>query len=236
MSAFYRCDHKPVSIFALFYLETNLRSNNFIRQETVLKEILDEITFNECKDENSPTKIQKDLNDLRNYLLNDKQLRFYTVSDLNKLHDHVVIKNGQSLDAIWLEHFPATLTHNDQLVCVDNQPFNVPLTWNFQKQANKRTLKHTKVSATHSASDLSDLPKVFSPTPNRDFLINLGATESSYVRLLSSIDIDSYTHPSYAGILVLIEYFTQAEGPLWEAVRGPGYCYHQTSTREEKLL
>ena len=45
---------------------------------------------------------------------------------------------------------------------------------------------------------------------------------------VASSDINSHKHADYAGLLVLIEYFTQTEGPLWEAVRGPGYAYSQS--------
>ena len=194
---------------------------------------MDEINLNKCKEEdNSITKVQKDLNELRNCLLNDKQIRFHLVTDLNKLNEYMSKKgNRMKLDTIWVEHFPSTLKHNDKLVCVENKPFSVPLTWNFQKQPNKnhKKIHQRRTSPVNSPFGELDTTKIFSPTPNQDFLINLGATESSYVRLLASTDIDSYSHPNYAGVLVLIEYFTQAEGPLWEAVRGPGYCYHQTS-------
>ena len=167
------------------------------------------------------------MNDLRNSLLDDKQLRFHLVSDLTKLNEHIAKKDSNpKLETIWLDHFPPTLKHNEKLVCVNSQPFVVPLTWTFQKQSSR---VHKKVQQRHSPINDTDLAKIFSPSPNKDFLINLGATESSYVRLLASTDIDSYTHPNYPGILVLIEYFTQAEGPLWVAVRGPGYCYSQSS-------
>jgi Zn-dependent M16 (insulinase) family peptidase len=231
-----------VKKFTNFFLETNLRSNNFIQQEFILKSILDELNLSECKEEdtNLPTKIQKDLTELRNSLLNDKQIRFHLVSDLNKLSEHMAKNGASKLDKIWLDHFPASLKYNDKLVCITNQPFSVPLTWNFQKQANKNHLKkvhqHRRASPVNSPNGDLDATRIFSPTPNQDFLINLGATESSYVRLLASTDIDSYTHPNYAGVLVLIEYFTQAEGPLWEAVRGPGYCYHQTSKKIQLSL
>lgn len=81
------------------------------------------------------------------------------------------------------------------------EPFKVDLTWTLKKTQN---------------------------VAKQDFIINLGSTESSYLRLISSIDITNYKHENYAGLLVLIEYFTQTEGPLYEAVRGPGYAYHQS--------
>lgn len=82
-----------------------------------------------------------------------------------------------------------------------NKPFDVKQTWTL-----KKTERNNK----------------------QDFVINLGSTESSYLRLVSSIDINDYKHENYAGLLVLVEYFTQTEGPLYEAVRGPGYAYHQS--------
>ncbi|CAF0960511.1 unnamed protein product [Brachionus calyciflorus] len=82
-----------------------------------------------------------------------------------------------------------------------NEPFTVDLTSNLKKDES---------------------------ISKQDFIINLGSTESSYLRSISSIDITNYKHENYAGLLVLIEYFTQTEGPLYEAVRGPGYAYHQS--------
>ena len=82
-----------------------------------------------------------------------------------------------------------------------NRPFDVKPTWALKKTES---------------------------TSKQDFLINLGSTESSYLRIVSSIDINDYKHHNYAGLLVLVEYFTQTEGPLYEAVRGPGYAYHQS--------
>lgn len=64
--------------------------------------------------------------------------------------------------------------------------------------------------------------------PKKDYIINLGTSDSAYLRLVSSVDINSYKHTRYASLLVLIEYFCQTEGPLWEAVRGPGFAYHQS--------
>jgi Zn-dependent M16 (insulinase) family peptidase len=229
---------RPLLNDLFFKKETNLRQNNFINQEAILKQILEELTLNESKmDPTEPTQIQKDLNEIRNCLLDNKQLRFHLCTDLNKLSEHLVNHNSTKLENVWIDHFPPTLKHNNKLVNIDNQPFTVPLTWNFKKQstaASKPNSSPTKSqvkrgNATPSPTpSLELLSKVSTPTPNQDFLINLGATESGYVRLFASCDIDSYTHASYPGLLVLIEYFTQAEGPLWEAVRGPGYCYSQS--------
>lgn len=82
-----------------------------------------------------------------------------------------------------------------------NRPFSIKPTWSLKKKDN---------------------------TSKQDFLINLGSTESSYLRIVSSIDITDYKHEHYVGLLILVEYFTQTEGPLYEAVRGPGYAYHQS--------
>ena len=44
-----------------------------------------------------------------------------------------------------------------------------------------------------------------------DYIIGLGSTESSFVRLTSSVAINSYQHIDYPGLLVLQEYFCQTE-------------------------
>ncbi len=44
-----------------------------------------------------------------------------------------------------------------------------------------------------------------------DYIIGLGSTESSFVRLTSSVSINSYKHADYPGMLVLNEYFCQTE-------------------------
>jgi len=100
-----------------------------------------------------------------------------------------------------------------------NEPFKVEQPWKLKKNSEP------------VSSDLS----VFSPMPKRDYVFNLGSSESSYLRIASSLDINSYHHPNYAALLVLLEYFCQTEGPLWEAVRGPGYCYHQSISLSPEL-
>ena len=134
-------------------------------------------------------------------------------ADLNLLRATLT----DSLRSIWLAHFPPALHYNNQSLFNSNEPFQVPPVWTLKK------------SYTENVSLLGNSDcKIFSQLPRTDFIINLGTSDSAYLRLVASLDINSYHHPNYAGLLVLIEYFCQTEGPLWEAVRGPGYCYHQS--------
>lgn len=192
-----------------------------MRQESFLKEAQEQLFKSD--------EIESKLNKLRNELLQDGQIRFYLCADLNKLSD---IRKSE-LDKALLEYFPPTLTHNQNLVFKSNAPFKVDLTWKLKKTKNE---------------SLNDA-QVFTLFPQKDFIVNLGSSESSFLHVISSTDINSYHHPNYASLLVLIEYFCQTEvninlflekfiasyfnisclkGPLWEAVRGPGFCYHQS--------
>ncbi len=76
--------------------DINICKNNFLKQEPFLKDIQDMLE----KFPNDTSIIEK-LNQLRNSILNEKNLRFYMCTDLLKLGQ--LFPNG--LDLIWLEHF-----------------------------------------------------------------------------------------------------------------------------------
>lgn len=158
-------------------------TNSVLRQENFLKKIEEELN----KAGDKQTDVELKLNELRNELLRDKQIRFYMCADLNKLKDSI----STNLDKIWIENFPA-----DQSLFSSKDPFKVDLTWHLKKGLDQ----------THSQL-------VYTPEAKQDYIINIGSTESSFLRLISSCDILSYDHPSYPGLLVLIEYFTQTEVP-----------------------
>jgi Zn-dependent M16 (insulinase) family peptidase len=190
-----------------FKEESNLCTNNFLRQETFLSKLLQEL--NDYKEEDDKkTNVELKLEELRGQLLADgDNLRFYFCTDLKRLYSL-----RPNMDKVWLDQFPADLSFNGQNLFhrPQAQPFSVVKTSHLKKIANK--------------------PGEFlkTPEPKKDMLVTLGSNESSYLRIMSSVDINNYQHPMYASLLVLIEYFTQSEGPLFEAVRGPGYCYHQS--------
>ena len=102
---------------------------------------------------------------MRSNLLKDKQVRFYMCADLDKLNEHMVNNGNKKLESIWLEHFPASLKHNDQHVCITNQPFNVLLTWCLKKESELVKLAN---------ESFQNQPKIFAQTPKKDFIINLG--------------------------------------------------------------
>ncbi|CAL1295066.1 unnamed protein product [Larinioides sclopetarius] len=56
-------------------------------------------------------------------------------------------------------------------------------------------------------------------------IIGVGSVETAYL-LQCSPCITSYTDPDYAPLLVLIQYLTQLEGPMWRQIRGLGLAYH----------
>jgi Zn-dependent M16 (insulinase) family peptidase len=159
--------------------------NDLLRQEDFLNQILCELS-NEFPEK---TDIQLKLESLRNDLLQDGNIRFYMCTDLAKLH----ATHSRPIDAIWLEHFPSGLKHNENQVFVSNKPYQARFTWNLKKGLTQPQ------------------PKMYSPSPKQNTIVRLGSTESAYLRLVSSTDIDNYKHENYAGLLVLIEYFTQTE-------------------------
>jgi hypothetical protein len=165
--------------------ESNISSNDLLKQEAFLSDILRDLN----EEPSSQTGVQFYLESLKTELLQDTNVRFYLCTDLTKLH----ATNARGIDSIWLEHFPAELAHNNTRFLVSNKPYEVSLTWNFKQGLN------------------DGQRKIYSPSPKQDFIIKLGSTDSSYLRLISSTDINFYKHPNYAGLLVLIEYFTQTE-------------------------
>lgn len=166
-----------------FREDINVSKNNFLKQEAFLKEIQDKLANLD------DTSVIDQLEELRSALLVENKLRFYMCADLNKLGEI-----HSKLDSFWLENFPAECQFNNTKLFTSNKPFSVKLPWTLKKE-----LKSTK----------SDL--VFTPLVKRDYLINLGTSESSYLKLIASLDINSYEHPKYAALLVLIEYFCQTE-------------------------
>ena len=190
-----------------FKSTSNICANNFLRQEEILKAIQDKLLKTE-----DVSFIKTELDNLRSSLLKDKQIRFYICADIKTLNK----KNKRSIDAVWKENFPADLKFNELPIFETNCAFCVPPVWKL-----KKTYENDVKSLTNDC-------KIFSQLPKKDFVVNLGTSDSAYLRLVSSLDINSYYHENYPGLLVLIEYFCQTEGPLWEAVRGPGYAYHQS--------
>jgi len=59
---------------------------------------------------------------------------------------------------------------------------------------------------------------------SRGVIIGIGSVESAYL-IQSAPCITSVTDPDYVPILVLIQYLTQLEGPIWRQVRGLGLAY-----------
>ena len=172
-------------------------TNSFLRQDTFLRSLL------------SHSDTAKHLSSLRKCLIQPNHLRFYLCTDLSLLNANPTFSEP------WTRHFPASL-HFDTLPLFSTAnksapAFKVSPVWKLKKS----------YEANLAALDLNTC-RVFSQMPKRDFVVGLGTSESAYLRLGASIDINSYAHENYAGLLVLIEYFCQTEGPLWEAVRGPG--------------
>ncbi len=157
--------------------------NNFLRQEKFLNQVLEELGGN-------PGQVEGKLNELRDALLQSDQLRFYLCADLCKLN----MEEQSSLEDILLKYFPPSLEHREKVVFNPSVPqFQVEFTWNMKKGSGSSTRK------------------VYTNSPKKDYIINLGATESAFLKAMSNTDINSYDHPDYAGLLVLIEYFCQTE-------------------------
>ena len=169
--------------------------NNFLKQETFLKKLHEQLSVVE------DTSIETSLNNLRACLLKDKQLRFYMCTDLNILASSLK-ETATSLDSVWLKHFPQTSAFNEELLFKTNTQFCVQPMW------------HLKQSYSTGLQALQNECRIFTQLPKKDFIIGLGNSESSYLRLVSSLDINSYQHVNYAALLVLIEYFCQTEVKL----------------------
>jgi len=59
----------------------------------------------------------------------------------------------------------------------------------------------------------------------KGLIAGLGAIESSFLMQSAVCLIESRTHPDYAPLLVLNNYLTQCEGPMWRQIRGNGLAY-----------
>ena len=178
--------------------------NNFLKQEKLLNEILEELEKH--TDPSVETSVEKNLSELKDSLMKDQNFRFYMCADLNKVQN---LLNGRILESIWLDLFPATFKYNNNFIFVSNQPFKVDFTWTLKKKPVEKSSPNRLQLSPNSPSNNG--PRINTPATKKDFIINLGSTESSFLHIMSSIDIDSYSHPNYAALLVLIEYFTQTE-------------------------
>ena len=158
--------------------------NNFLRQETFLKDISEKLSSDQGNE------VILKLQELRSSLLGDNKVRFYLCSDLERLHECM---DDKALDSIWLKYFPSSIKIN----CA-NETLKVEQTSRMKKSVNYDTM-------------IREDCRVFTSMPRNDFIISLGTSDSSYLRLVSSNDVDVYNHPNYAGLLVLIEYFSQTE-------------------------
>jgi hypothetical protein len=85
------------------------------------------------------------------------------------------------LEGILCKYFPKTLLNS-------NKSFDVTQTWSFKNTEQTMDSHH-----------------------EHDYVIGLGSTESAFLRVVSSIPIDSYSHADYAPLLVLKQYFCQTE-------------------------
>lgn len=173
----------------------NICANNFLRQESLLRNLHEKLTASS----EETTFIHEMLESVRSGLLKEKQIRFYMCSDLSLLQSTL----SASLDSIWLKYFPVDLCYgpSSSSIFSCNEEFCVAPVWTLKK------------SYEENVKQLCNSPdcKIFSQLPKKDFVVNLGTSDSAYLRLVSSLDINSYHHPNYAGLLVLIEYFCQTE-------------------------
>jgi hypothetical protein len=208
------------------HLESNLCSNNFLKQESLLGDLLQEVTAamtanssnsNSNGQSSNECSIVKKLNELRRALLKNKQIRFYMCTDLNKLSE-----STKQLDKTWTELFPRS-----DAIFNSNEPFAVRPTWMLSKPKTSaandvvaavngdRTQNHGAIAVAVAAAEPQQQQRtsspVFTSSPKKDFIISLASTESSFLRCVASSCLNSYEHPDYAGVLVLIEYFCQTE-------------------------
>ncbi|XP_064481278.1 uncharacterized protein C05D11.1-like [Ornithodoros turicata] len=58
----------------------------------------------------------------------------------------------------------------------------------------------------------------------RDIIVGVGSVESAFLMQCTQ-SLNSYTSPDLAAMLVLTQYLTQLEGPMWRQIRGQGLAY-----------
>lgn len=62
------------------------------------------------------------------------------------------------------------------------------------------------------------------PAPGAGAVLGLGAVESAYL-VQTAPCVDTLDHPDLAAIMVLMEYLSALEGPMWRQIRGQGLSY-----------
>ncbi|KAL5032116.1 hypothetical protein BDV3_000710 [Batrachochytrium dendrobatidis] len=130
----------------------------------------------------------------------------------------------------------ASLGQNSE--CVDD----ILCIWSteFTKYKSRQTPKGTKRRL--SVNDTADQPaSLISPFPfprnpfqyshldlklGRGLLVPIPGLTTSYVSQFVACDVfASHPHPDYFATVLLAEILSRSEGPLYDAVRGPGYAY-----------
>uniref|UniRef100_T1IR04 Presequence protease, mitochondrial n=1 Tax=Strigamia maritima TaxID=126957 RepID=T1IR04_STRMM len=87
---------------------------------------------------------------------------------------------------------------------------------------SKAVPDHTKCSVCVKSAHEFILP--INDCSRRKLIVGLGSVESSY--LIQSVPcITNYEHPDLPAVMVLLQYFTQTEGPMWRQIRGLGLAY-----------
>jgi len=143
----------------------------------------------------NPEQVIDDLEKFRKTIVQPHNLSFHLVADLE-----LVMRNNQnvSLRDEWLEYFGFLTTES-----------MVNGTW---KMENKSTVAFTAETRLQQLED------------NQTIIVPLQAVESSFM-VLTAQGPDHFMHEDVPVLMVLFEYLTMLEGPLWKGIRGMGYAY-----------
>lgn len=173
--------------------ESNHYTNNMLRQQTFLNNLLKQL-------EENPDEVIKDMYELRRSLTSNGNIVVHMMADMNRLQ--------QVEDTVvpWMSFLPADQSTPSQIKGISS-------------------MKHDH-----------ELILPLENIPFKGGLVGLGSVESAYF-VQAVPGISSYSHPDLPAIMVLIQYLTQLEGPMWRQIRGLGLAYNfSVSVKPEEGL
>jgi len=189
-----------------FNQKSNHWSSSLMRQHSFLNQVLSKIEAGQGE------AVIGDLLQIKTSLASSDSLIVHMAGDIQRLAKIVPLED-LPLTKEFQSDWPLHVSVNGVQQCqakngVQPQCLSPPTV-----KASATYLKPMKVSTAGDSPELSHV------------IIGVGSVESSF--LTASVpSIDHHNHQDLAPLMVLIQYLTQLEGPMWRQIRGLGLSYH----------